>query len=149
MKKREIKDVHKNSCGSIATCKENGREFVLKNANDFYKVRIDNGVVPKGEEPKCCDYYFFKEDEIEIFVELKGRNTEDAFSQLEQSINDFSYGYPKKYAFVISLNGLPKTNTKLQNFENKMKRKKVDFKQKTNRLECSYNRDSKDIEKIK
>ncbi|MDO4726001.1 MAG: hypothetical protein Q4A56_02100 [Porphyromonadaceae bacterium] len=148
MKKREIKDIHKNICGNIATCKENGRVFVLKKANDFYKVRIDNDVVPKGEEPRCCDYYFFKEDEIEIFVELKGRNTEDAFSQLEQSINDFSYGYPKKYAFIISAKS-PKMTTEIQKYMNLFKKRQFDLKIKTNRLECSYNRDSKDIEKIK
>lgn len=149
MKKREIKDVHKNSCGSIATCKENGREFILKNANDFYKVRIDNGVVPKGEEPKCCDYYFFKEDEIEIFVELKGSDVKRAFLQIEQSIKDFSYKYPKNYAFVIS-SKMPKSTDEQRAMDKfKKNNKNVSLRVKTNKLECSYNSDSKDIENIK
>ena len=34
----KIKEEHKQKCGSIGTCEENRRVFVLNNANDFYKV---------------------------------------------------------------------------------------------------------------
>lgn len=149
MGKREIKDAHKESCKAIATCEENRKKFVLNNATDFYKVQIDGGVVPEGEEPKCCDYYFFKDDEIEIFVELKGSDVKKAFLQIEQSIKDFSYKYPKKYAFVIS-SKMP-TSTDVQKAMEKFKRSNKDvlLKVKTNKLECFYNSTLKDIEKIK
>lgn len=145
MKKREIKDGHKVKCGSIGTCKENQRKFVLNNANDFYKVQIDGGVVPKGEEPKCCDFYFFKKDEIEIFVELKGSDVKRALLQIEQSIKDFSYEYPKKYAFVIS-SKIPKSTDEQKTMEKfKRNNKNVSLKVKTNKLQCEYVSEEKDI----
>lgn len=46
----EIKEEHKEICGSIATCQENNRSFTLKNATDFIKVKIDGAVFPNGDK---------------------------------------------------------------------------------------------------
>lgn len=138
MEKRKIKEEHKKKCGNIGTCKENQRVFVLNNAEDFYRVQIDGGVVPEGEEPKSCDFYFFKKDEIEIFVELKGGNVKRALLQIEQSIKDFSYKYPKKYAFVIS-SKMPKSTDEQKSMEKfKRNNKSISLKVKTNKLQCEY-----------
>lgn len=134
----EIKEEHKETCGNIATCEENRREFILKNAKDFIKVTLDGGVIPKGQKPECCDFYFYKEDEIEIFVELKGKDVSKSLSQLEESISLFSKKYQRRYAFSVVKASLPSTNTRIQIFEKKMKKQKINFTQKTNKLECIY-----------
>lgn len=144
----EIKEEHKETCGSIATCGENQRKFILNNANDFIKVKLDGGVIPEGQKPECCDFYFYKEDEIEIFVELKGKDVSKSLSQLEKSISLFSKKYQRRYAFSVVKASLPSTNTGIQIFEKKMKKQNINFTQKTNRLECTYITDSKTI-KIK
>lgn len=144
----EIKEGYKETCGSIATCEENQRKFILNNANDFSKVKLDGGVIPEGQKPECCDFYFYKEDEIEIFVELKGKDVSKSLSQLETSITHFSKKYQRRYAFSVVKSSLPRTDTRLQTFESKMKKENINFTQKTNRLECTYITDSKTI-KIK
>lgn len=145
MKKMKIKEEHKQKCGSIGTCEENRRVFVLNNANDFYKVQIDGGVIPRGKEPKCCDYYFFKEKEIEIFVELKGSDVKNAFLQIEQSIKNFSYKYPQKYAVIIS-SKVPKCTSEQRAMENFRKsNNNVKLKVKTKQLECEYILEKQDI----
>ncbi|VDH06024.1 hypothetical protein [Bergeyella zoohelcum] len=141
----KIEERHKQKCSSTAICQENNIKFILNNANGFIKVQLDGGVIPKGKEPKCCDFYFYKENEIEIFVELKGVDVTKSFNQLESSFNHFAQKFPKIHAFSIVKGSLPKTNTKLQKFETKMKKKNVDFKQKTNLLITEYVDDKKDI----
>lgn len=144
----EIREEHKETCGSIATCGENRREFILKNANDFIKVRLDGGVIPEGQKPECCDFYFYKENEIEIFVELKGKDVSKSLSQLETSIAHFSKKYQRRYAFSVVKSSLPRTDTRLQTFESKMKKQKINFTQKTSKLECIYERRDKEIKII-
>lgn len=57
----EIKEEHKKVCGSIATCEEKGKKFILKNATDFYKVQIDGEVIPEGPPLKDVIIIFIKE----------------------------------------------------------------------------------------
>lgn len=144
----EIKEEHKETCGSIATCGENQRKFILNNANDFIKVKLDGGVIPEGQKTECCDFYFYKEDEIEIFVELKGKDVPKSLSQLEESISLFSKKYQRRYAFSVVKSSLPRTDTRLQTFESKMKKQKINFTQKTGKLQCIYERRDKEIKII-
>ncbi len=137
----KIDKKYQQSCGNIASCVENGRKFTLENAKDFFKIHLE----ALNVSVKHCDYYFYKEGEIEIFVELKGANTEDAFEQLESSLNTYSQNFKNKYAFVIAKNSLPRTNTILQKYEKKMKAKGVSFKQKTDQLICKYESEKQKI----
>lgn len=70
---------------SILKCEENGRIFYLETGNaKFVRVKIDEGVIPRGSEQTRCDYIVIKQgkEDIEIFVELKGKNIEHAKEQL-------------------------------------------------------------------
>ncbi|AEK24449.1 hypothetical protein [Capnocytophaga canimorsus] len=131
-------------CHTKEVCSENRRTFELHNAQDFKKVHLEILSISHSR----CDYFLFKENEIELFVELKGGNVEESFKQLEESIKYFSNKYPKIYAIVVAKNSFPTTNPLIQKIEKKFRKKGVVFKQKTNSLKCKYDKVKRDIKFI-
>lgn len=89
----------------------------LKNLDrkKVYKVLVDNGLIKDsyGKNLLKCDYlvYSHEKDRLIVYIELKGKNIENAIIQLEATIqitkNDFK-AYEKRKAYISS-NTSPKT----------------------------------------
>ncbi len=69
----------------IFTAKEEGKTYTLNNQGDFEiaKVKIDGCVLKDAN--KKCDWMFLVEDEIVIFVELKGSDVNGGLKQLHDT----------------------------------------------------------------
>jgi hypothetical protein len=77
----------------IIVLEEEGRKITFKNNNEnIRKVRVDDCAIEDGIR---CDWLLIRSDNKEFFVELKGKNLEHAFKQIEKSIEKISDN-PKK-----------------------------------------------------
>ena len=98
-------------CGTVV-CNENGRKLELDCAGErFVKVKIDGCVEPKGGDNPRCDFMIIKEDEnIEIYIELKGQDLKKAVKQIQQTIKMYGLSCANKYAAIVTTK-IPKKDT--------------------------------------
>ena len=102
--KEELKE-YATICSEEIVCKENNRKFILHaSCSKFYKIKID-GYVEKNTKNKKCDFLIIKEDneDIEIFIELKGKKVKYAFNQIIASCEKYTDNTkkPKLYAAIV------------------------------------------------
>ncbi len=102
----------------IISVEENARKLALINENERFvrKIKVDNCLI-KGEQERC-DYLFEIEENctLVIYVELKGKNIEKAYSQLMATIQLLLNKHQncKKYCCIISSRTPPQIRTTLQ-----------------------------------
>ncbi|MCU0392839.1 MAG: hypothetical protein MUE81_17155 [Thermoflexibacter sp.] len=111
--------------------KENGKTFTIDKINHkektHCKVKLDKGVVPMRPNRKQCDYLFKIEEEIFLFVELKGsgENATDGFYQIEDTIYFFKekaipLHKEKIYGFIIGGKYTKKMNELKEKFRKEL-----------------------------
>jgi hypothetical protein len=78
------------STNKLVTAEENKRKLILRNPHgkSVAKVKVDGCLPLVG---KRCDYLFEIDQPISkvIYLELKGRNIEDAYEQLVATVEQF------------------------------------------------------------
>lgn len=128
------------------------RVFILQTNNTpFVCVEID-GKVEKDTPNKKCDFLVIKElaEDIEIFIELKGKKIQDAYEQITQSYARYankSKGI-KHYVVIVTSSISPNEHTKLQNIKLKLKKQNLESFIKNNIIKARYNTSNNSIEKI-
>ena len=97
--------------------------LINSNKEKVYKVKVDNGLIQDklGINSLKCDHmiYSYEQNKLVVYIELKGKNIENAIKQLESTINitkkDFR-DYEKKKAYISS-NTSPKTTFRKKQIE--------------------------------
>lgn len=94
--------------------------FSNPNRRMVKKIHVDNCLIKEG---KRCDFLLIDHNEVEHFVELKGKQVEYACSQIIESIKKISKDINAlKYSFIVS-SACPLTTTEVQVFKAKFKKK--------------------------
>ncbi|RIY36894.1 hypothetical protein CKY20_05035 [Capnocytophaga canis] len=124
---------------SNKVAKENGKRFEIQCAKNYYlKIRVDGCLIPNTDRTKC-DYLFIRnypsktnkmetEKETEFyFVELKGKNIDEAFEQIENTIKHIKTQIPfltkeKILGFIVS-SKVPKGGTDTTKLRQKFAKK--------------------------
>ena len=120
--------------------------FVNDKQKWVFKTLVDGGVFNTSEIKKCdykielyCGQKTNKEDikseyctkpanGVQYFIELKGRNIEDAIPQLESAIKELANGNTNNVAFIIFYNKNPRSSTENMLIKAKFKKKhKIDL----------------------
>ena len=147
-------EMHAEIYSKEIVCEENHRKFILHaNGFKFYKIKIDSDVEINTENKKC-DFLVIKQEkeDIEIFIELKGKKIKYAFNQIIESYQKYSNKSknPKLYAAIVtSENRKPNKDTLIQNKKKELaKIFKSNIFVKNNNLEVKYNFDNNAIEKV-
>lgn len=85
----------KCKCSARYTVSENGMKFEITGLSDdraaltkLEKIKVD-GCLLKDSSIKKCDFLFIYNDKKFLFVELKGKNIEEAVKQLTSTIRLF------------------------------------------------------------
>ena len=136
----------------LLVCDENNKVFYLETMDaSFAKIKIDGGVEQNTTNPKC-DYIIIKQvaENIEIFVELKGKNIQDAYEQIIASHNRYANTNQnvKHYAAIVTSFITPKTRVKLATIKSELKKKRLKPLIKNKVLKVKYNSNADSIEKI-
>lgn len=130
-------------------CKENGKIFRLyTNGIKFDKIKLDDG---QNNECKKCDYLIVKStNDIQIFIELKGKKIQDAYDQITESYARYANTNEgiKHYAIIVTSHIPPNERTKLQNVKLKLKKQNLEPYIKNDIIETRYNPNKNIIEKI-
>jgi len=106
---------------------ENKSKMTFSNPDEsqILIIKVD-GCAIKDEETLRCDYALVPPSaiEIEIYVELKGRDVYHAVKQIESTINLLSSNAQKikKLCFVVSTR-VPKQTTSIQQLQSQFKKK--------------------------
>ena len=83
------------------------------------KIRVDNCLIKEG---KRCDFLLIDDNNVEYFIELKGKQVEYACTQLMETIKKITRDMSVlKHAFVIS-SACPLTTTEVQVYKSMFKR---------------------------
>lgn len=131
------------------SCKDagTGKSFTLQilRGEQVCTIKIDNGVIKSNQ--KKCDYLIVRcSNQVHHFIELKGKNYDDAFEQLDNTIAFVKATYQKldppkdltseKTKSYILLNTTPpRTNLKLRGLQGKFfKKHKLTPKMKTGKF---------------
>ncbi|MBP3194303.1 MAG: hypothetical protein J6M05_01355 [Cardiobacteriaceae bacterium] len=133
----------------IISCKENKRVLFFNcNSRVFCKIHLDDKTNNQilNNIPRC-DYIIVSKDleDIALFIELKGSNTNHALEQIEQSINTFGKCINKKYAAIVCSKIYPKFNSRTQQF---IKKNNTQLFIKEKQLELEYDSNNQSISKI-
>lgn len=92
---------------------ENGRKITFKNNKvKIKKVRVDGCAIK--ENIVKCDWLLIRPDKKEFFVELKGKNLDHAFKQIELSIKMISDKPKIGINIYIVISRSPNTSTQIQ-----------------------------------
>lgn len=113
---------------------ENKSKIIFFNPNkeQIREIKVD-GCVIKDNETLRCDYVLIPQEDVEIYVELKGSDIYHAVEQLESTIKSLSDDVKKKQklCFVVSTR-VPKQTTSIQQLQIKFKTKfNASFRVKT------------------
>jgi len=151
---KERVELCKCKCDSRLVATEKRCKFTLKKTNAASivdKIKIDNYLFCTTEFKKC-DYLFYhsnKNNEVYIFVELKGTDLNTAIKQLENTINIFydeGYLYKKRIRGAIAHTGVPSANGSYRKakllLEAKIKKKIIDFRIEQKGIKITYNPDN-------
>ena len=97
--------------------------FLNPNQDKILVVNVDGCAIDDNETLRC-DYALVPFEEIEIYVELKGRDVLHAVKQLESTISLLSDNPQtiKKLCFVISTR-VPRQTTSTQQLQSRFKKK--------------------------
>lgn len=140
-------------------CNERGKIFYLKTQNAcFERVKIDGGVEQNTPNSKC-DYLIIKQgiEDIEIFVELKGRQIQDGAEQLIATYHQYATQADniKHYPVIVtsSIKNKKKRTPKTKTTTHKIKAELAQVFNNTlitneNIVETQYNPSNNSIEKI-
>ena len=118
--------------------KENKSQIIFENQNSLKveKIKVDGCAIKEGIK---CDYMIkIAKLDLEIYIELKGKDIDHALKQLETTIKKLSENYLKKtkICFIISTR-CPSMTAKIQNFKKKFK-KNYNARLTIKNLNCSY-----------
>lgn len=134
-------------------CEENHRKFIIHaGCSEFYKIKID-GYVEKNTKNKKCDFLIIKEDkekeDIEIFIELKGKKVKDAFNQIIESCKKYTDNTkkPKLYAAIVT-SKCPSNDTFRQHVEILFNKENIVPFIKNKIIKTEYISTSNEIKKI-
>ncbi|NEP22200.1 hypothetical protein [Moorena sp. SIO3I6] len=101
--------------------KENKSKLTFENSNrdKILKIKVD-GCAIADDETMRCDYAVVPNEEVEIYVELKGSKIDHAVKQIESTIKLLSDNPKKidKRCFVVSTR-VPKQGTDIQKLQRK------------------------------
>jgi hypothetical protein len=97
--------------------------FLNPNQDEILKIKVDGCVISDNETLRC-DYALIPSDAVEIYVELKGSDIEQAVKQIESTIKLLSANPQKikKLCFVVSTR-VPKQATDIQQRQSHFKKK--------------------------
>lgn len=126
----------------ILSCGEKSKKFQLKTQEArFSLVKIDGGVEQDNANTKC-DFLAIKttDDDIWIYIELKGKNIGDAYKQVMATYERYQQANALKYIAIVS-SRCPSQDTSIQNLKNKAKKKGFkDIFSKNCILKLAYNK---------
>lgn len=136
---------------STLNCVENNKKFELEtNSASFVRVKIDGGV-EQNTSNKKCDYLIIKEiaEDIEIFVELKGKQIQDAYEQIIESYANYANQNinVKHYAIIVTSHISPNERTTLQNIKTRLSNQNITLLSKNKIVKTKYNPTNNTIEK--
>ena len=104
-----------NDKRSRPTCTERGKSYTLVTNGDYMVVsyHMDGGIVHNEENTDKCDFLFVvhdKENPTAIFIELKGKDTRHAISQVKNSIRLFERDFVdfRIYGRIVNTQGIPR-----------------------------------------
>jgi hypothetical protein len=97
--------------------------FLNPNKDEILIIKVDGCVISDNETLRC-DYALIPSDAVEIYVELKGSDIEQAVKQIESTINLLSANPQKikKLCFVVSTR-VPKHGPSIQQRQSQFKKK--------------------------
>ena len=82
-------------------------------------VRVDDCAIKQGLR---CDYLLILPDNLEIYVELKGKNVEHAVKQLESSIKQLTDSLSAEKLCFVASTRCPITSPQIQKLKKNFKR---------------------------
>ena len=96
--------------------------FLNPNKDEILIIKVDGCVISDNETLRC-DYALIPSDAVEIYVELKGSDIEQAVKQIESTIKLLSENPQKikKLCFVVSTR-VPKQTTSIQQRQSHFKK---------------------------
>lgn len=103
----ELIAANSQHCSNSRAASENGKRFEIVSNEDFIKIKIDKGLIAAQTEGKC-DYGFYRINTGDFyFVELKGKDIETAFNQINNTIRIFglqivNIPQHQRYGFIVS-----------------------------------------------
>jgi hypothetical protein len=107
-----------NDKRSKPTCSERGKSYTLVTNGDYRVIsyHMDGGIVFNEENTDKCDFLFVVDDNenpTAIFIELKGKDTRHAISQVKNSIKLFEGDFVdfRIYARIVNTQGIPRIQT--------------------------------------
>lgn len=97
--------------------------FLNPNKDEILIIKVDGCVISDNETLRC-DYALIPCDAVEIYVELKGSDIEQAVEQIKSTIKLLSENPQKikKLCFVVSTR-VPKQTTSIQQLQSQFKKK--------------------------
>lgn len=135
----------KYKCNQKLICEEKKKTLYLQTSSEqFTRIKVDSGII-NDSSIKKCDFIIVttNKDKIIMYVELKGRDIKMAY---EQIISTYNYikkqhnkmRYQNSYAIIIHSSS-PKTLTKQQNIDNKLRNLGLRLIKGNSPLELKYN----------
>ncbi|MEB3231407.1 MAG: hypothetical protein VKJ64_10385 [Leptolyngbyaceae bacterium] len=96
--------------------------FLNPNGVKILVIQVDGCVIDDNQTARC-DYALVPKKELEIYVELKGRDINHAVQQLESTITFLSENPQsiKKLCFIVS-SRVPKQTTTIQQIQSRFKK---------------------------
>ncbi len=132
-----------NNCSnrSIFVQKERKSEFRLKNMRNvnINEVKVDNCLI-QGHQYRCDWLYEIMCQQVSevYYVELKGKDLRHALAQILETVNfceqRFAHRDCKRVACIV-LSAYPQENSAIQNKKRELKRKKIELRTSTSKLE--------------
>jgi hypothetical protein len=102
---------------------ENQSKIIIENYQRLKILvrKVDGCAIKQG---KRCDYMVIPNDQLELYIELKGNKIYDAIEQLEITIKTLSENYrqKRKECFIIS-SRTPSMDTIIQNAKQRFKKR--------------------------
>jgi hypothetical protein len=118
---------HCSECNNnkIVKVKENGKEFIVNNNSQklITKIKIDNCLIIEG---KRCDWLLEIDSpcSLALYIELKGKNIEQAYDQLLSTLNHSylqkRHKESKKECYIVA-SRVPKAGTNVQVYQARLK----------------------------
>jgi hypothetical protein len=110
----DLKIVFQDGRGKSKMC------FSNPNRRKIKKITVDNCIIKDG---KRCDFLLIDHNNIEHFIELKGKKVEYASTQIIETINKISQDVNAlKYSFIVSTS-CPLITSEIQILKIKFKKK--------------------------
>ena len=114
---------HRSDTKIVLKEKKSKITFLNPNKDEILKIKVDGCVISDNETLRC-DYALIPSDAVEIYVELKGSDIEQAVKQIESTIKLLSENPQKikKLCFVVSTR-VPQLGTDIQQRQSEFKKK--------------------------